>query len=887
MPGPRIRAFLGHVGALTTATIGAKLSSSMPPADLPGALVPIGVGLATVFAAYLGSRAISSEDAHSGQLRASKNHHLQIALAGAFRNTLSDLRDDQHCDLFDSWDNLLDAALDSPETILPAVITADFDSLLDAANPHEDRAAAFTEVCDLLRGWLAYQKAFEAAGAYPFIVPSTPPDLPSDLLLIFEKDLLSAFDREFSNLLSGDDATHARRAFTRRSLQELVATSRNHSKDHAEQTKDHVEQTSLLKTIEALVRESTLTVPASSVPSRLTGPADPRLRPMRNYFIGRMERREAVLAFLRGQSPLGVVTGMASVQGAPGIGKTELCKAALKLYLQENPACRGFYVQVAEIRTVQGLLAAIGRALGDEKLGDDDLLLLVRLQAEADLLYLDNLEDALPEADPASSAKAFALLRAIATHGVKTLVSSRRSLGSAAEELPLGSFPPAEARELFDHFWFQVGGASHAEPERLNRFLELDLGGHALALRLLALQAPRFGSWQNLRDLWLQRGPALAQDAGFQDRQFSLEFSIHLSWDQTEPSASSASPEANAARAAARDLWFALVCFPAGMSDAAQRSLVAEASALAGAVDLLTRLGVADLVNGRLQMLAPLRQFAASLGPAAEPVWERCLLYFLAVAQIAQSTEFGSGEGRAAALTLLAGEYGNLAEAVLLAARKGLHPEIVERLHAALQNSYQFHAAASLELLERLASFFDHLARRRSQASTLKALGDLERRLGKPDLARTHYDQALALFVSEQDNLGRANTLKALGDLESRLGKPDLARTHYDQALALFVSEQDNLGRANTLKALGDLELQTSALGAAFELFRESAQLYETEQEPSGLAQCLTKIAIILKAASQKDDAAHAASAARAAARASKLPPVIEWVERVLTSAGL
>ncbi|MFC6909713.1 tetratricopeptide repeat protein [Novosphingobium lubricantis] len=117
---------------------------------------------------------------------------------------------------------------------------------------------------------------------------------------------------------------------------------------------------------------------------------------------------------------------------------------------------------------------------------------------------------------------------------------------------------------------------------------------------------------------------------------------------------------------------------------------------------------------------------------------------------------------------------------------------------------------------------------RLGEANTLQSLGDLERRVGAPDVARGHYDAALVLYREIKDRLGEANTLQSLGDLEQRLGVPDIARGHYDAALALYCEVKDRLGEANTLQSLGDLERWLGApdvarghYDAALLLFRE------------------------------------------------------------------
>ena len=98
---------------------------------------------------------------------------------------------------FAAWDELLDAALDDATHRLGVVIPVDFDPLLDATNPHLDRAAAFEEVKSLLEFWLAYQRAYHQNGAYPLNTPSPVP-LPADLLKTLETQFPEAFQRAFA-----------------------------------------------------------------------------------------------------------------------------------------------------------------------------------------------------------------------------------------------------------------------------------------------------------------------------------------------------------------------------------------------------------------------------------------------------------------------------------------------------------------------------------------------------------------------------------------------------------------------------------------------------------------------------------------------------------------
>jgi tetratricopeptide (TPR) repeat protein len=185
----------------------------------------------TVAAGYLTSRASAVENEFKQQILASKNNHLQLALAGAFRNTLEELapRHSTHKTLFDAWDAILDAALDRATTLLPIVIPAEFDPPLDAANPYAEQTSAFEEAENLLRFWLAYQQAFERTGSYPAVPPSTGPELPTDLQESLQNEFLPTFQRAFASLLLQNGSEYARRAFEGRHLQELVGRSRKHT----------------------------------------------------------------------------------------------------------------------------------------------------------------------------------------------------------------------------------------------------------------------------------------------------------------------------------------------------------------------------------------------------------------------------------------------------------------------------------------------------------------------------------------------------------------------------------------------------------------------------------------------------------------------------------
>ena len=150
-------------------------------------------------------------------------------------------------------------------------------------------------------------------------------------------------------------------------------------------------------------------------------------------------------------------------------------------------------------------------------------------------------------------------------------------------------------------------------------------------------------------------------------------------------------------------------------------------------------------------------------------------------------------------------------------------------------------------------------------ASTLKALGDVERREARLSQARSRYQEALPIFREIQNRLGEAYTLQALGDLErredrltqarscyqealpiyreiqNRLGEARLsqARSRYEEALLIFREIQARLGEANTLWALGDLEMREDRLTQARSRYEEALLIFREIQDRLGEANTL------------------------------------------------
>lgn len=339
---------------------------------------------------------------------------------------------------------------------------------------------------------------------------------------------------------------------------------------------------------------------------RLTGPDDPLLQPARGCFLGRTEDVERVLQFLR-SNQTGSQVVAAQVTGTGGIGKTEVCKAALKAWLAQEPPPAAWFVSLAGTNSAADVIATLGGALGRPEIsGEAELLPL--LQANPGLYYLDNLESVVD--DPAARQ----LLQRIRNQvrGVRLLASSRVDFGALGRPIRLEVLPDEAAVDLFRNTWAEAAGERPGDSPRLRAFvgaqvperqpLRWHLGCHPLAIVLAAVH----GAYWNLEELiarWEKEGTALLNDPyGSGDRQESIEISLGLT------------ARALHAYPGALRLWGLAALFPDGMGEAAWNWFQANGGISAEERERLQRHNVLNRRTGRLLVLPPVARYALERG---------------------------------------------------------------------------------------------------------------------------------------------------------------------------------------------------------------------------------------------------------------------------------
>ncbi|MES2937675.1 MAG: alpha/beta fold hydrolase, partial [Pseudomonadota bacterium] len=471
----------------------------------------------------------------------------------------------------------------------------------------------------------------------------------------------------------------------------------------------------------AAVRES----PHTGQPALLTGPDDNRLLPRENKVYGRDAVVEELLAFLRSARDAALVTAR-EVSGVGGIGKTEVCKAALRAWLKEwaakgNPLPPAYYVSVPDRSRPDDLIALLATGVGVPQI--DSLAQLLAILPNG-LYYLDNLESV------AEVAEGQAILRALRDRpGIRLLVSSRLSLPTImGKPVLVDRLPDDDALALFVDTW--AGSSTLPSREALRPFVLQDLGAHPLSLALMARLGDCY-AYDDLVKRWHALGTTAADDPADDSRHGSLNISLRLTAD------------ALAQRDGALDLWTVVALFPEGMDDATLRALE-EVGGWASARPWLARHHVLTQRDGLWSVLPPVARFAqaASLRGDAGFQWTRCraALQQHYAPSLKAADSIASTQEALFARQWLLRQWNNLT--ALIRHEAGAADKDsgwLERVHTRLYNQYQFNIVASRGLLTDLAT---HLP---NPASAFESLGDLESRLGEPGKARALYDRALAL----------------------------------------------------------------------------------------------------------------------------------------------
>ena len=543
------------------------------------------------------------------------------------------------------------------------------------------------------------------------------------------------------------------------------------------------------------------------------------------HFVGRADAVKRVRDGLLSPSsntPVAIL-----LQGGPGIGKTTLTKAvAHDPAVVERFGDNRWFVALETVQSDDSLRDAIVRGLGRDPAAGFAAA-LDSLKGRPALLILDNLETPW-EAERQASEETLSILAQVP--GLALLASFR---GKERIRGPAWTLTHAvgqlDAPSAIDLFCRVAERPSLAGDPALARFIAA-LEGVPLAIELVAHRAYGDTALTDLWDEWQRLGAAVAALPGAElDRRTSLAHSIRLSLKSRRMSAP------------ALRLFGLLGRLPAGLSTADRNALMADSFA---ADETLRLVGLASGSGGRIDLLSPIRQFAAhEHRPSAEDE-TRWIEHFLDLTR--ERGEMIGRVGGEGAVARLLPELANI-EAAIGAAIEA------DRLDLAMNVLNEFGRLAFIAvipspILWRLADACRQANDALNEASCIFWTGSIAWTRSDLAAAKSAFEKALPLFQQAGARQGEANCIHRLGDVELARCDYAAARSSFETALSLFGKIGDALGEANGIARLGEIAHALSDYAAARSAFEKALPLYQRIGEVLGEANCvlwLGKVALV------------------------------------------
>ena len=450
--------------------------------------------------------------------------------------------------------------------------------------------------------------------------------------------------------------------------------------------------------------------------------------PARPDVVGRDGEVESLVAAWLGTPP-----GPVAVLGAPGIGKSTICLAALHdARVAGRFGAGGGSCAVTAPTSAPGLLSGLAAVLGvtgDGPGGVEEKVLAV-LGAGLAVVVLDNFETPWT-ADPLAVEELLRAVAAIPQVGVAvTCRGTGRPAGVRWRDFAMVSpLPLADARRVF----LAVAGAGLAADPRLDGLLS-GLDGVPLAVELMGYAA--------------QGQPDLAEVAravaGGADRDAGAD-------GRGAPGAERGGVGGGLDHRAADDGGGGAAAGPAGR--AARRGRPAgpgraAARRRAGRGGVLRQVGLAYQEGDRLRTLAPVREHVAAAHPPDDADLDRAISHYARLAAT-EGNLVGRSEG-ARAVARLQAETGNIAAMLERAAAGRRTGELAGALDG-LAEYWRFTGLIQPSLAGLAEQAIMAHGTASQQAQALFALGTLAYYRSDHDGARARFEQALPLYQQAGD----------------------------------------------------------------------------------------------------------------------------------------
>ncbi|WP_406222926.1 ATP-binding protein [Streptomyces decoyicus] len=526
-------------------------------------------------------------------------------------------------------------------------------------------------------------------------------------------------------------------------------------------------------------------------------------------------------------------TGIRTIDGMPGVGKTVLAVRAAHLLAERFPDGQLMVSLESHTRgrspadpadVLDTLLT--GRGIAPQRipptLEGRSSMWRDQLAGKKVLLVLDDAADQ-DQIEPLLPGSGSCLV----------LVTSRRRMVAldGAEPLPLDVLPPGQAAQLFTRLARR--GPDGAEADTVARIVQR-CGYLPLAIVLLAGRLAHHPAWSVSRfaeDFTATRDRLAELASGSRATAAAFEMSYrNLHQDQ-------------------QSLFRHLALHPGPDMDAYAVAALTGVHPVARAhreMDVLYTDHLVDEVGpGRYRLHDLIREYASTLAandPTAdrERAMERLLDYYQYAAATADHqlarrprpalpapAAIPDLTSRAQATAWMRTEHLNLFACADQAHAMG-HPARVIRLAASMAITLRFKGPwlRALVLHEAAATAARQLGDRLGEAIVHNELGRIRRLTGNHRAATTHHERALRLYQELGNRLGETQALNNLGRLRRRTGDYVGATALHERALHIHQELSSELGEAHALNDLGRVHRLTGNYANAAKLHERALHIY-------------------------------------------------------------
>lgn len=159
------------------------------------------------------------------------------------------------------------------------------------------------------------------------------------------------------------------------------------------------------------------------------------------------------------------------------------------------------------------------------------------------------------------------------------------------------------------------------------------------------------------------------------------------------------------------------------------------------------------------------------------------------------------------------------------AQKKGLSTARIEHQLGYVAEELREYEQARSHYQQALNIFID-CKDRYEQAGTYHQLGSVAQQLREYEQARSHFQQALDIFIGYNDRYSQASTYHSLGMVAQQLREYEQARSHYQQALDIKIDYKDRYSQASTYHQLGRVAQKLKEYEQARSHYQQALDIY-------------------------------------------------------------